>query len=90
MRDDVLIFIGLVVVIFIIGVVAYYSLSPTRPVMINETLELCEIENPSYNAAEECQKFIDFKYRDKECTFDLGPVTYIALGSCRDCRIACK
>lgn len=57
---------------------------------IKETVTLCEVENPRFDAQEECQKVIYRKYSGQVCTFKLGPVKFGPTGSCRDCLIQCN
>lgn len=57
---------------------------------IVDVIELCETENPRFNPTEECQKVIDEKYSNKECTFEFGPTEWLPFGSCRNCTITCK
>ena len=57
---------------------------------VTSIVELCETENPRFDANEECQKIIEQKYSGKKCTFTLGQVSWLPLGSCRNCTIKCQ
>lgn len=57
---------------------------------ITDVVKLCEVENPRFNPREECQKVIDEKYPNRDCSFEFGPTEWMPMGSCRNCTIACK
>ncbi len=57
---------------------------------IKEIVELCEAENPEFNANEECQKLITQEYPNRQCTFELENAGSLPLGSCRNCIIECQ
>jgi len=49
---------------------------------IKEIVELCETENPKFNANDECRKIISQEYPNRQCTFKLEKTDYLPLGSC--------
>ena len=57
---------------------------------VTETVELCEIENPSFNPYKECQGVISEKYPNMQCNFTFGPTDWQPFGSCRNCTIICS
>jgi hypothetical protein len=57
---------------------------------IKETVKVCEVENPRFNANEECQKVVNKKFAGRSCTYKLGITKFTATGSCRDCVIECS
>lgn len=61
----------------------------TPTTAVKDIVELCETENPLFNPVEECQKIIDEKYPDRECTFELESTEWLPMGSCRNCVIKC-
>ena len=79
--------IALVIVLIVVGIFSLYFFTNKK---IVDVVKLCETENPRFNPTEECQKVIDEKYSNKECTFEFSQTEWLPLGSCRDCTIRCK
>ena len=97
MKNQFLIIAGVAVLILISIFSLYFfankkidsqNLSKQEPIV--EVVKLCETENPRFNPTEECQKVINEKYSNKECTFEFGPTEWLPFGSCRNCTITCK
>lgn len=93
--------ITLVIVLIILGVFSLYFLTNKKidsqnsdqfiqqePIV--DVVKLCETENPRFNPTEECQKVIDEKYPNRDCSFEFGSTEWLPLGSCRNCTIKCK
>ena len=100
MKNQFLI-IAVVCVLIVIGIFSLYffankKIDSQNSNLVNQqepiidVVKLCETENPRFNPTEECQKVINEKYSNKECTFEFGPTEWLPLGSCRNCTITCK
>lgn len=62
----------------------------SRQETVMDIIELCETENPQFDADEECRRIIEQKYPNKKCTFEFTETKYMPLGSCRNCLIICS
>jgi hypothetical protein len=86
-EKSLLIKAGIVIIVAALALVLFYP--RPRIATINETVELCERENPYYDAERECKNFIDYKYPSRGCQYSLVNEVRTDFGSCRDCLIEC-
>lgn len=76
----------LLIIVLLVGMFAL-TRKTTR---YTETIDVCETEEPEFNAADACQKIVDSKYDGRQCTFEFGPRKDLPLGSCTPCMIICR
>ena len=89
MKKSVLI---VVIIILIISIAAIYFnkfLFDSKPYVLKEKREICETESPLFDYEEECQKYINANYKNKDCILDITDIRYSDFGSCGDCFISC-
>jgi len=76
-------------VVIIVGGTGWLVANNKLFIKPTEIVELCEIEQPSFNAKKECQEVLDRKYFGRNCSFVLGKRIDKSQGSCTDCIIKC-
>ena len=79
----------MVILAILIGVFIFYNKGYIQKSIV-ETVLLCEMENPNFDSVFECQKVINEKYFNRDCSFEFGLVEVSQFGSCRNCTISCK
>ena len=62
----------------------------TKKEAVLEVIEMCETENPRFDARESCSNIRTTKYSSwNVCDYTVGPVIWYNMGSCQNCIISC-